>query len=65
VLSTLVQAFSFTSVATKKAIKAAKTAQLFNVNSQSEAAVGDAYIYEADDRQYRVEVVDKYRADGR
>lgn len=59
------QAFSFVSVATSKAVKAAKTAQLFNIYGQSEAAIGDAFAYEADGKQYRVEVVDKHRADGR
>ncbi|WIA36200.1 hypothetical protein OEZ86_007539 [Tetradesmus obliquus] len=59
------KAFSFVSVATSKAVKAAKTAQLFNIYGQSEAAIGDAFTYEADGKQYRVEVVDKHRADGR
>lgn len=53
------------SVATSKAVKAAKTAQLFNIYGQSKAAIGDAFTYEADGKQYRVEVVDKHRADGR
>jgi hypothetical protein len=52
-------------VANKKAVRAAKTAQLFTANGSHEAAIGDAYMYEADGKQFRVEVVDKHNADGR
>ncbi|KAF6266009.1 hypothetical protein COO60DRAFT_638814 [Scenedesmus sp. NREL 46B-D3] len=59
--------FSFVNVATKRAIKGAKTAQLYTVTGRPMAAIGDAYVYVADDKQYRVEVVDRHvvTADGR
>lgn len=67
VLLKLFQEFSFVNVATKRAIKGAKTAQLYTVTGRPMAAIGDAYVYVADDKQYRVEVVDRHvvTADGR